>query len=91
MTITPGLIDLVILAVGGEFLLIAWLLRRAGAQAWIAPAFWFLASGALLMGALRLAIAGSGGGLIALPLLGSLVTHLLTLNSAWRPIKKARP
>lgn len=91
MTITPGLIDLIILAVGGEFVLIAWLLRRAGAQLWILPAFWFLASGALLMGALRLALAGSDGALIALPLVGSLFTHLLLLHSAWRRIKKARP
>lgn len=91
MTITPAHIDLIILAVGGEFLLLAWLLLRAGARSWILPAFWFLASGALLMGALRLALAGSSGGVIALPLLGSLVTHLLLIHAAWQRIKKARP
>jgi hypothetical protein len=91
MIITPDLIDLIILAVGGEFLIIALLLRRAGASDWILPAFWFLASGALLMTALRLALAGGESGMTALPLLGSLFTHLFLILSVWTRIKKARP
>jgi hypothetical protein len=91
MIITPSLIDVIILAVGGEFLIIALLLRRAGMVDWILPAFWFLASGALLMTALRLALAGSESGMIALPLLGSLFTHLFLIFSVWTRIKKARP
>lgn len=92
MIITPGLIDVIILAVGGEFILIALFLRRTGAAGWILPAFWFLASGALLMASLRLALAGAGAqsDIIALPLLGSLVTHLLLIFTVWTRIKKAR-
>jgi hypothetical protein len=91
MIITPGLIDVIILAVGGEFILIALFLRRTGAAGWILPAFWFLASGALLMASLRLALAGAQSGIIALPLLGSLVSHLLLIFAVWTRIKKARP
>jgi hypothetical protein len=85
------MIDVILLAVGGEFLVIALFLRRAGAANWILPAFWFLASGALLMAALRLALAGDESGMIALPLLGSLFTHLFLIISVWQRIKKARP
>ena len=91
MTISPLMIDAVILAVGGEFILLAVFLQRAGRSGWILPAFWFLASGALLMAALRLALSASAGALIALPLLASLVTHFLLIWAVWQRIKKARP
>lgn len=91
MIITPGLLDAIMAAVGLEFALIAAALWRWNLRQWILPVFWFLASGALLMSALRLALSGSAAQWMALPLLGSLFTHLFLLLTVWQRIKKARP
>lgn len=90
MILTPSLIDAIMVAVGAEFILLALFLRRAGAANWILPAFWFLASGALLMAALRLVLSGHSHLITALPLLASFVTHILLLLSVWHRIKKTR-
>jgi hypothetical protein len=88
MTIAPWMLDAVFVAVGAEFVVLALVLRRQGAQRWLPALFWFLASGALLMLAVRNALSGTSGLSIAGLLLASLVTHLACLLSAWRAIEK---
>ncbi len=90
MILSPPLLDLVLAGVAGELLLIAAFLRSQRAAAWIVPLFWFLASGACLMIALRAALDGPGGLDPALPLSASLFTHIAMLVSVWGLIKKAR-
>ena len=91
MILSAPLIDAIIVAVGAEFVLIALILHRADKTRWVMPAFWFLASGALLMAALRLVLSGYSGMIPALPLIGSLITHLAFIATVWRLIKKPGP
>lgn len=91
MILAPWMLDLVIAGIAAEFALLAFLLARAGHGRWMIPLGWFLLSGALLIGALRLSLANAAPGLIALPLAASLFTHVLMLRAAWTRIKKPGP
>ena len=88
MTLAPWMLDLVIIGIGAEFALLAYLLARLKLSSWTAPLGWFLISGALLIGALRLSLSGAAGAMIALPLAASLVTHIMMLRSVFIRIKK---
>lgn len=89
--ITPWMIDLVLAGIAAEAVLISALLVRAGRTDWLAPLLWFLASGALLMLALRLALSGLTGPILTLPLLTSLITHIMVIVSASQHKKKPGP
>ncbi|MFN7056303.1 hypothetical protein [Hyphomonas sp.] len=84
--LAPWMLDLVMLGVAAEFAALAWILYRLRRGRWIAPLGWFLLSGALLIGALRLSLSGAAGEVIALPLAASLVTHILMLRAVWKQI-----
>lgn len=88
MTIAPWMLDLVLIGIAAEFALIAYLLVRSGYRPWAGPVLWFLISGALLMWAVRLALAGDGHPLIGAALALSLVTHLACLWTAWRLLRR---
>jgi hypothetical protein len=87
MMLAPWMLDLVMLAVAAEFAGLAWLLYRLRRARWIAPLGWFLLSGALLIGALRLSLSGAPGELTALPLAASFFTHGLMLRAVWMLIR----
>ncbi|MEM7766553.1 MAG: hypothetical protein AAF253_03590, partial [Pseudomonadota bacterium] len=85
MTITPWMIDAILVGIAVEFGVGAVWLRRLQRPG-LVPAFgWFLLSGAALMLALRIVLAGDGGdGLIAAALLASLISHGLAIASVIR-------
>jgi hypothetical protein len=65
-----------------------WLVRRSRA-ALIAPLVTFLASGALLMAGLRIAIGGGDQAVLILSLIAlSFPAHLATLILVWRAVTK---
>ncbi len=87
MSLAPWMFWAVCAGLTAEFAVLAIALRRAGLGRWTAPLFWFLLSGALLIASAGLLAAGAGEDrqiAVAGLLLGSLVTHVLTLVSAWR-------
>ncbi len=90
MMLAPWMFDLVIAGVAAEFLGLAFLLARAGQKPWAWPLFWFLVSGALLMAAVRSAIAGLPHPVIGGVLIVSLLTHVACLGSAWRLVAAKR-
>jgi hypothetical protein len=90
MTLESWMFDLVILGVAAEFLLLAFLLARAGRKSWAWPLFWFLLSGALLMAAVRSTLAGLPHPVIGGILIVSLLTHVACLGSAWRLVAAKR-
>ncbi len=90
MTLQPWMFDLVIAGVAAEFLALSFLLARAGHRPWAWPLFWFLLSGALLMAAVRSALAGVPHPVIGGVLIVSLLTHVACLWSAWRLVAAKR-
>ncbi|MFN4024792.1 MAG: hypothetical protein ACK4MQ_08165 [Hyphomonas sp.] len=89
--IAPWMIDLVIAGMAAEFILIAAALVLTGRRTWIAPVFWFLASGALLLIAVRFALAGQESACIGTALIAAFATHILLLVTVWHRIKKPGP
>ena len=77
------IIDLILLLVAAEAGLLWLYARRGQGPAFVALAP-TLASGALLLLALRAAIADTWWGWIALPLSLALVTHIIDLGQRWR-------
>lgn len=90
MTLEPWMFDLVLTGVAAEFAVLAFLLWRSGHRAWAAPLFWFLASGALLIGAARSAVSDAQGPVAPGLLLVSLLTHSACLWTAWRLVRARR-
>lgn len=89
--IAPWMIDLIIAGMAAEFILIAAGLAYAGQRAWIGPVVWFLASGALLLLAVRFALAGQESAYIGTALIAAFATHILLLVAVWHRIKKPGP
>lgn len=87
MTLTPGLIDFVLVFVGLEFVVLALVLARGGAGRYITLLGLFLASGGLLFFALRLVMTGQTTLLLAV-LLGSFLTHVATIWLAAKALKR---
>jgi len=81
---TAPMIDAILAAVAIEFLALAYLLRRAARGFLIAPLFFFLASGAALMVALRFSLDGAQAPLIAIPMLAALFLHATFLALSYR-------
>ncbi len=81
---TAPMIDAILVGVVLEFLAIAWFLRRKGRSFLVTPIFFFLASGAALMVALRFSLDGAQQSLIALPMLAALFLHATFLVVAVR-------
>lgn len=81
---TTSLIDIIFIAVAVEFAVLALALWATARDEWIAPLGAFLASGAALMLAVRLTLAGSGDSLIQAALAAAGLLHLITLLFAWR-------
>ena len=90
MRFEPWMFDFVIAGVASEFLLLAFLLTRAGRTPWAWPLFWFLLSGALLMAAVRSTLEGLPHPVIGGILIVSLLTHAACLRSAWRLVAAKR-
>jgi hypothetical protein len=79
-------VDLIVVAIALECVgLAAWLVH-AGATRLVTPLLLHLASGALLLLALRASLAGAASAWIAAALLGSLATHLLSLRRSYRAL-----
>ena len=89
MTVSPSLIDAILVLVAVEFAgLLALLAMRRRLDA-AAALFFFLASGAALLSALRAALAGGEPGAALQALLGlSFVAHIGALVFAWRLIAR---
>lgn len=85
-TITPGWIDAILVGVAIELGALSMMLARASAARWIGPLLLYLASGAFLLIALRVALAGSDPAWIALALLASLLAHGASLWSLRRAL-----
>lgn len=81
---TAPMIDVILAGVAIEFLALAYLLRRAGRGLLIAPLFFFLASGAALMVALRFSLDDAQARLIAVPMLAALFLHATFLVVSYR-------
>ena len=90
MTLESWMFDLVLAGVAAEFALLAFLLARSGHRAWAWPLFWFLASGGLLMAAVRGALSGLPHAVIGGVLFVSLLTHLACLWTAWKLVRANR-
>jgi len=90
MTLESWMFDLVLAGVAAEFALLAFLLARSGNRAWAWPLFWFLASGGLLMAAVRGALSGLPHAVIGGVLFVSLLTHLACLWTAWKLVRANR-
>lgn len=89
--LSPVVFDVILAGIAAEFGVLAWLLRRVGRGRWIPPVFWFLLSGALLMLAVRGALAEAELAAIAIPLIVSLLTHVACLWTAWRAALLTNP
>lgn len=89
--LSPIAFDVILAGIAAEFGVLAWLLRGKGQRRWILPLFWFLLSGALLMLAVRGALAGTGLASIAAPLIVSLLTHVACLWTASRAMRAPGP
>ncbi len=87
MTVTPVMLDAILVLIGAEFLLIGLFLRARGQKRLIVPVGAFLLSGLALMLALKLALGGATGGAIAGLLAMSFVGHAGALVLAWRAVK----
>lgn len=90
MSLSPGLIDLILALIALEGIALSVWLARRGAGALIGPVICFLLSGAALMVALRGAVAGWGMLLIQAALLASLILHLACLALGWRAWRARR-
>ncbi|MEO1253215.1 MAG: hypothetical protein AAFW81_12820 [Pseudomonadota bacterium] len=86
---TPRLIDFILAGIVLEAVAIAYLLSKTRALELMAPALAFLASGALLMLALRAALAGAPGAIPAF-LLGSFAAHVAALIWAGKRYLRSR-
>lgn len=83
---SPGLIDAILIGVVVELLALGLALHRVAASRWILPLGLYLASGAFLVIALRVALSGPSEPWIALALLASLCAHVASLWSLYREI-----
>ncbi|MEL7481736.1 MAG: hypothetical protein AAGJ29_09240 [Pseudomonadota bacterium] len=87
MTVSPWMIDVIIVLIGIECVGVAILLRRLGRARLIGLAVSFLASGAALMVALRTALSRPADPMISVWLLVALVGHVVTLVLAAKHIQ----
>lgn len=87
ITVTPGLVDVILAGFVLESGILAGYLVRAGSPQWVAPLLLHLASGALLLLALRSALSASGDAWIALALLTSGVVHVASLWQSYRALR----
>jgi len=79
LPVTSGVVDAILGGVAVEGIVGSVLLARASARHWIAPFALYLASGASLLLALRMALAGEAASWVAAGLLAGLGTHLGSL------------
>jgi len=89
MAIYPWMIDAILIAVIIEFLVLSAVLKKFSAHDLIAPLFFFLLSGGLLLSALRLALSGSSSTLIALTLLCAFFSHAGLLILMFQRLRKS--
>ena len=84
----PTLLNAILVLIGAELVAIIgalWLKHRLDL---VMPVFFFLLSGACLMGLLRLSLNGQSNAAIALTLLGlSFVGHIAALGLTWRLVQ----
>lgn len=78
--LSPWMIDAILIGVAAEFVIVRMLLVRRKAQHLIGPLFFFLLSGGLLLAAVRLALTGAAGAIIALVLLFAGLAHGVVLH-----------
>ncbi len=84
MTISPWMLDAILLVILAEGTAGTLWLYRSGRDALVAGFLAFLASGAALMLGLRLALDGAAGLPLAAVLLASLALHLLAIAAILR-------
>ena len=88
MSLSPHLIDGILVLIGVEVLVLSLWLRRANASRLVPALICFLVSGALLMLALRVSLTGPDQGAVTLACITlSLPVHLAALILAWRAFK----
>lgn len=80
----PILIDVILIAVFLEFVFLSAILQKSKAGFLIKPLFMFLASGAFLLTAFRLALSEARFMWISAALLGALIAHGVFLWLGWR-------
>lgn len=79
MQVGPPMIDAILALVAIEFLVLSAFLARARAKGLIAPLFFFLASGALLLAAFRFSLAEADARVVSACLALAMVSHIATL------------
>ncbi len=84
--LTPRMLDGILVGVAVEFVALGAVLVRASATRWIAPLFLFLTSGALLLAALRGALAGAEELWLSAALLASGLAHAGALWTVYRAL-----
>jgi len=90
-TVTPGFIDAILAGVLLEFLIVgAWMVRASETRL-LAPFLLYLASGACLLAAVRIALPAPGSQRVALPMLGGLIAHVASLWTIHRTGVRACP
>lgn len=88
MSLSPSMIDGILVLVFAEFLLLAALLIRRHRRDVLTALFLFLASGGLLMLGLRVVVAGGSEGVVMGVLAVSFPVHVAALVLGWRLISK---
>lgn len=75
MTVSPQMLDGVLWLVGVEAIVVSGFLAYRGMSDLVRPVLAFLAGGFCLLFAVRLALSGANGGLLAASLLGGFAFH----------------
>lgn len=88
MSFPVPLIDAILVGVLIEGAAIAIWLRRRSRRRMVTPVMLFLASGALLMIALRLALIDASFLVVAAPLLGAFLAHLAVLRRCFKRLSE---
>lgn len=89
--ITPAVIDVILLGVLAEWLMLRRSLAAGPARDWRKPLAFYLGSGAMLLLAVRFALAGPDRRFVALALSASFVLHVASLGAMWKRIDAATP
>lgn len=89
MQITPGLIDVFLIAIIVECAVLIWLMRRMWLTRFIGAMAAFLLSGAAMMGALRSVLVGAPDSWVSAMLAVAGLLHIGCLYLAYRAVRRA--
>lgn len=90
MTLSPAVLDVILLGVAAEAVALVWWLQAVGRREASLPTLLFLGSGAFLLMAVRVAWSGGAEGIIAILLLGAGVLHVACLKAAFAIVTRSR-